>query len=75
VVRIGGFLGGKAVDMLTLSGLTSAYGTGRFYEFTLGEESDCLGMGTCGCSSSIRPRLADVGEDFPSIPLIAAIRI
>ena len=37
-VRIGGFLGGKAVDMLTLSGLTSAYGTAGFYEFTLGEE-------------------------------------
>jgi len=37
-VRIGGFLGGKAVDMLTLSGLTSAYGTAGFYEFALGEE-------------------------------------
>ena len=37
-VRIGGFLGGKSVDMLTLSGLTSSYGTAGFYEFSLGEE-------------------------------------
>ncbi len=36
-VRIGGFLGGKPVDMLTLTGLTSAYGTAGFYEFQLGE--------------------------------------
>jgi hypothetical protein len=36
-VRIGGFLGGKPVDMLTLTGLTSSYGTAGFYEFTLGE--------------------------------------
>jgi len=37
-VRIGGFLGGKAVDMLTLTGLTSAYGTAGFYEFTLADK-------------------------------------
>jgi hypothetical protein len=37
-VRIGGFLDGKAVDMLTLTGLTSAYGTAGFYEFTLADK-------------------------------------
>jgi hypothetical protein len=36
-VRVGGFLGGKPVDLLTLTGLTSAYGTNGFYEFTLGD--------------------------------------
>lgn len=37
-VRIGGFLGGKSVDLLTLTGLTNAYGTAGFYEFNLGEK-------------------------------------
>jgi hypothetical protein len=37
-VRIGGFLNGKTVDMLTLTGLTSAYGTAGFYEFSLADE-------------------------------------
>lgn len=35
-VRIGGTLLGSAVDMLTLTGLTTAYGTAGFYEFVLG---------------------------------------
>jgi len=37
-VRIGGFLGGKTVELLTLTGLTNAYGTAGFYEFNLGEK-------------------------------------
>lgn len=37
-VRIGGFLDGKSVDMLTLTGLTSAYGTAGFYEFSLSDK-------------------------------------
>lgn len=37
-VRIGGVLAGKPVDMLSLTGLTSAYGTAGFYEFTLGDK-------------------------------------
>jgi hypothetical protein len=36
-VRIGGFLSGKVVDMLTLTGLTTSYGTAGFYEFQLAE--------------------------------------
>jgi hypothetical protein len=35
-VRIGGTLAGSAVDMLSLTGLTTAYGTAGFYEFVLG---------------------------------------
>jgi hypothetical protein len=37
-VRLGGFLSGKAVDILTLTGLSSAYGTAGFYEFTLADK-------------------------------------
>ena len=37
-VRIGGFLDGKAVDMLTLTGMSSTYGTGGFYEFMLADK-------------------------------------
>jgi hypothetical protein len=37
-VRIGGVLAGKPLDMLSLTGLTSAYGTAGFYEFTLGDK-------------------------------------
>ena len=37
-VRIGGFLGSQPVSMLTLTGLTNAYGTAGFYEFKLADK-------------------------------------
>lgn len=37
-VRIGGFLGNQPVSMLTLTGLTNAYGTAGFYEFKLADK-------------------------------------
>ena len=37
-VRIGGVLAGAVVDGLTLTGLTTAYGTVGFYEFPMGDE-------------------------------------
>ncbi len=37
-VRLGGTLLGAPIDMLTLTGLTTAYGTNGFYEFTLGDK-------------------------------------
>lgn len=36
-VRIGGTLAGAQVDLLSLTGLTNAYGTAGFYEFKLGD--------------------------------------
>jgi hypothetical protein len=37
-VRVGGTLLGAPIDMLSLTGLTTAYGNNGFYEFTLGEK-------------------------------------
>jgi len=37
-VRVGGTLLGASIDMLSLTGLTTAYGNNGFYEFTLGEK-------------------------------------
>lgn len=37
-VRVGGTLLGAQIDMLSLTGLTTAYGNNGFYEFTLGEK-------------------------------------
>ncbi len=37
LVRVGGFLDGKAVDLVSLTGLPTAYGASGFYEFFLSE--------------------------------------
>ncbi len=37
-VKIGGTLGGSVVELLSLTGLTNAYGTAGFYEFNLGNK-------------------------------------
>ncbi len=37
-VRIGGTLAGAQIDMLSLTGLTNAYGSPGFYEFNLGDK-------------------------------------
>ncbi len=62
-VRVGGSLLGAPIELLSLTGVTTAYGNNGFYEFTLGETAGELNGHAVGAAA--RPeRLAHVRQDL-----------